>query len=421
MSHNGESSASKISSGALYPPVSPTIPPASGPLLRDPILYPNPNPHSSSEEPLFRDGDTHRVVDNHMAARESRGLRRISPPRQSQYELALEFKSQFGNPSGTKRRLSESDIHQVERGSNISFVIEPLQANAHRQISKPELVPETSSQRFAGAQPQTRLLQYADHSTVKKMKEDPVDEEDDEVDGQGDMTIADEVPIVPNYEGVKAHIRRLNPGMDSQYNWLVSRIAHQQEIRYKNLLEMRVKHSQAIGRRECAAGPLCLALGGSTTLLDMNGRQLVDKSKAGGQGSSRAVSDFSNDDTNPREGALTDETFPRGVPMPPTRNFPAEFECQLCFKAKKFQKPTDWTKHVHEDVAPFTCTYENCKEPKSFKRKADWVRHENERHRHLEWWICQIEDCRHPCYRKDNFLQHIVREHKLPEVRFKLF
>lgn len=185
---------------------------------------------------------------------------------------------------------------------------------------------------------------------------------------------------------------------------------------------MRVKHSQAIERRECAAGLLCLALGGSTTLLDMNGRLLVDKSKAGGQGgSSRAVSDFSDDDSNPGEGALTDETFPQGVPMPPTRNLPAEFECQLCFKVKKFQKPTDWIKHVHEDVAPFTCTYENCKEPKSFKRKADWVRHENERHRHLEWWICQIEDCRHPCYRKDNFLQHIVREHKLPEVRFKLF
>ena len=105
--------------------------------------------------------------------------------------------------------------------------------------------------------------------------------------------------------------------------------------------------------------------------------------------------------------------------MPPIRNLPAEFECQLCFKAKKFQKPSDWTKHVHEDVQPFTCTYDKCKEPKSFKRKADWVRHENERHRHLEWWICQVEDCRHPCYRKDNFLQHLVREHKLPEPKQK--
>ena len=131
------------------------------------------------------------------------------------------------------------------------------------------------------------------------------------------------------------------------------------------------------------------------------------------------MTDFSDDDSNPGDGALTDETFPQGVPMPPTRNLPAEFECQLCFKAKKCTKPSDWTKHVHEDVQPFTCTYDKCKEPKSFKRKADWVRHENERHRHLEWWICQVEDCRHPCYRKDNFLQHLVREHKLPEPKQK--
>jgi hypothetical protein len=207
--------------------------------------------------------------------------------------------------------------------------------------------------------------------------------------------------------------------MDPQYKWLVSRIANQQEIRYKNLLEMRVKHSQAIGSRACAAGTHCVALGGRATLLDAKGnpRDSEGNTSMGLQ----LVTDFDHisDDSNPGEGALTDETFPQGVPMPPTKNLPAEFECQLCFKAKKFQKPSDWTKHVHEDVQPFTCTYDKCKEPKSFKRKADWVRHENERHRHLEWWVCQYEDCRHPCYRKDNFLQHLVREHKLPEPKQK--
>ncbi len=137
------------------------------------------------------------------------------------------------------------------------------------------------------------------------------------------------------------------------------------------------------------------------TLLDAKGHPRDSELNTSGL---HLQTDFS-DDSNPGEGAVTEETFPQGVPMPPTRNLPAEFECQLCFKAKKFQKPSDWTKHVHEDVQPFTCTYDKCKEPKSFKRKADWVRHENERHRHLEWWICQVDDCRHPCYRKDNFLQ----------------
>jgi hypothetical protein len=74
---------------------------------------------------------------------------------------------------------------------------------------------------------------------------------------------------------------------------------------------------------------------------------------------------------------------------------------------------------IYEDVQPFTCTFENCREPKPFKRKADWIRHENEGHRHLEWWICQVDDCRHPCYRKDNMLLHLIREHKLPDPKEK--
>jgi hypothetical protein len=253
---------------------------------------------------------------------------------------------------------------------------------------------------------------------AKVQDDDEDDDEDDDQMDESDMKMEMEQqadPIVPNYEGFKAHVRRLNPDMDTQYNWLVSRIAHQQEIRYKNLLDLRVKHSQAINNRNCSAGPHCMSLGGSVTLMDIKGNPRdPERTPLGLQ----LVTDFS-DDSNPGEGALTDETFPAGVPMPPTRNLPAEFECQLCFRAKKFQKPSDWTKHVHEDVQPFTCTYDKCKEPKSFKRKADWVRHENERHRHLEWWICQVDDCKHPCYRKDNFLQHLVREHKLPEPKQK--
>ena len=248
------------------------------------------------------------------------------------------------------------------------------------------------------------------------------DEDEDEEDEQGDednlKTESDDQaePIMPNYEGFKDHVRRLNPDMDlSRYSWLVSRIAHQQEVRYKHLLELRVRHSQATVNHTCAAGLHCMAAGGRATVFDAKGKpRESDLGSAGLQ----LVTDFS-DDSNPGEGAITDETFPKGVPMPPTRNLPAEFECQLCFRVKKFQKPSDWTKHVHEDVQPFTCTYDKCKEPKSFKRKADWVRHENERHRHLEWWICQMDDCRHPCYRKDNFLQHLVREHKLPEPKQK--
>jgi hypothetical protein len=277
--------------------------------------------------------------------------------------------------------------------------------------------------RVRGGPPVANLASPPIKTEVKQQQPEPQDDDEDEDDDdeQGeerDLKMESEQeadPIIPNYEGFKSHVRRLNPEMETRYQWLVSRIAHQQEIRYKNLLDLRVKHQQATAARICAAGHHCVTLGGHATLLDAKGNPRDSEQTPAAL---QLVTDFS-DDSNPGEGALTDETFPQGVPMPPTRNLPAEFECQLCFKAKKFQKPSDWTKHVHEDVQPFTCTYDKCKEPKSFKRKADWVRHENERHRHLEWWICQVDDCRHPCYRKDNFLQHLVREHKLPEPKQK--
>jgi hypothetical protein len=298
------------------------------------------------------------------------------------------------------RRRSKSELNPRDRQTGLVGLM--------RAQGGPPVVnlatgaPEVESRRSERQQPDDRDLDEDD------------DEDEDQAD-EGDMKMElEKDPIAPNYEGFKAHVLRLNPEMGPKNKWLVSRIANQQEIRYKNLLDLRVKHSQAILSRSCSTGLLCVTQNGGATSADVKARASSD------QGPLQLVTDFNSDnDSNPGEGALNDETFPQGVPMPPTRNLPAEFECQLCFKAKKFQKPSDWTKHVHEDVQPFTCTYEKCKEPKSFKRKADWVRHENERHRHLEWWICQYEDCRHPCYRKDNFLQHLVREHKLPEPKQK--
>jgi hypothetical protein len=129
--------------------------------------------------------------------------------------------------------------------------------------------------------------------------------------------------------------------------------------------------------------------------------------------------DVDVDESSFSEGVVTPALFPRGIPLPPVKRLPAEFECNLCFRVKKFQKPSDWTKHVHEDIQPFSCTFPVCPESKSFKRKADWVRHENERHRHLEWWTCNFPECSHTCYRKDNFVQHLVREHKMAEPKVK--
>lgn len=253
------------------------------------------------------------------------------------------------------------------------------------------------------------------NSKVNAPENDDDDDDDDDLYEDGDMKAASNKlidDITPNFAGFQQHVLKLNPLLSTTNNYLVDRIAHQQCVRYKQLLNSRVKHLQAIAARNCSCGSMCIALGGSANILDAKG-------DLRGADPLSARFDGEDGDITPLEGAINPESFPDDIPMPPTSTLPAEFECQLCFTAKKFQKPSDWTKHVHEDVQPFTCTWERCRDPKIFKRKADWVRHENEGHRHLEWWICDVEDCRHVCYRRDNFLQHLVREHKYVEPKVK--
>ncbi|KAL4883645.1 hypothetical protein BJY04DRAFT_206253 [Aspergillus karnatakaensis] len=235
-------------------------------------------------------------------------------------------------------------------------------------------------------------------------EQDPVEEEDDE-DNDRDGLVMD-FPIPPNLP--------LNPRLSPA---LVERFAHEQVRRYKRLIEVKQTHARDVGHGKCKAGKFCLSLGGEPKLLPPRPSAQDADSFTQFQIPGRGEAEEGPDG----ETTIALAQFPPGVPQPPSQVtlLPAEFECMVCFHVKKFQKPSDWTKHIYEDVQPFTCTFPECTDPKSFKRKADWVRHESERHRQLEWWECNFADCRHKCYRKDNFVQHLVREHKLPEPKVK--
>ncbi|KAL1609184.1 hypothetical protein SLS59_001548 [Nothophoma quercina] len=239
------------------------------------------------------------------------------------------------------------------------------------------------------------------------------DDDDDEPEGiTMDLKVRTD-PIIPNQEGFRTHARQLNPRLA---DFMVERVAQEQIRRYKRLLEFRVKHINVVQNKDCASGNFCIELGGGAKQLPpKSGNKDPDAPFVGFQ--ITAPGEEEEDAELPSEGTVVAAQFPSGVPLPPVKRLPAEFECPLCFKVKKFYKPSDWTKHVHEDVQPFTCTFPNCQEPKSFKRKADWVRHENERHRQLENWTCNVADCNHTCFRKDNFVQHLVREHKIAEPK----
>jgi hypothetical protein len=266
----------------------------------------------------------------------------------------------------------------------------------------------------SGGPPIPRLFHQPFKDSKKQAEEQKEGEEEDEevlADEVDKIEFTHAIPIIPNFTGFREQVLRLNPKMESVY--LVDRIAHHQVVRYKKLVMWRVKHQSDIQSVKCKSGSKCMAQVGTTMLFDSHKKK---------QDSAVASSGLNLDPTNTGldpDGKITSKSFPPGMPMPSSSTLPAEFECQLCFCVKNFKKPPDWTKHVYEDLEPFTCTYEECRESKPFKRKADWAKHENERHRHLEWWICNVKDCTHGCFRKEDFIQHLIREHKLPEPKIK--
>jgi hypothetical protein len=245
------------------------------------------------------------------------------------------------------------------------------------------------------------------------------DSGDDEGTGQDgiamDLSVRTDMHVIPTYDGFKYQARQLNPRL---IDFLLERVTQEQLKRYRRLVDLKQKHSQHVTGHSCASKSFCFASGGESKALPPRaGNKDPDATLVGFQILGPGMTDEDLD--NNGEGQTVAAQFPSGVPLPPVKHLPAEFECPLCFKVKKFYKPSDWTKHVHEDIQPFTCTFSGCNEPKSFKRKADWVRHENERHRQLESWTCDIGECTHTCFRKDNFVQHLVREHKVPEPKVR--
>ena len=306
-----------------------------------------------------------------------------------------------------KRSRSRSELNSLKSQGAASM--------SATELGQPGLAEMWTKQ--GGPPMPTLAAPLKNEETLNSVCEVDDDDEDDAGEEQGvtmDLSIRPD-SIVPTLEGFKSNIRELNPRLPS---FMFDRIAQEQLRRFKKLMDFKIKHAQALNSGKCPSGKHCTELGGEPTYLPS--KSSSREPELTNSGFAMAGLAHSDEDANAlAEGIVTPAQFPPGVPMPPVKRLPAEFECSLCFKVKKFHKPSDWSKHVHEDVQPFTCTFASCAEPKSFKRKADWVRHENERHRQLEWWMCNMNECSHKCYRKDNFVQHLVREHKLPEPKIK--
>lgn len=173
------------------------------------------------------------------------------------------------------------------------------------------------------------------------------------------------------------HIHKLNPTLViGESSYLVQRIAVMQFLRYNSLLEKWQQHYQRTF--PCENRELCTALHG--------GGKIV----------------------NPQGSAIVREAASEDILVPPTKKFPATFECRLCYCRITVDMPSDWTKHVLEDLRPYTCTWPDCSQRIAFRSKANWLAHENECHRYPERWVCNVEDCR---FSSDD--QYIFKGHSM--------
>ncbi|KAJ5658120.1 uncharacterized protein N7484_001769 [Penicillium longicatenatum] len=372
--------------------------------------------HTSSEVPQRKESHSHR----HRLSLSSRQHSRSPSLTNALFSMTGQMAAIGGNNAvhavSPNTDVAPKGTAITARGRSRSEVPRPVTGLMALMTNHggPPVANFLSSPRTSTETEHVRASDTPDVGTVAKDEDD----DEDHMDAADDKGLVMDFPLmsrlpVPTLEGFKQQIMDLNPRLAPA---LIERFAREQVNRYERLVALQQNHAAAIANRKCKSGKFCFALGGKAELLE---QRKTSTSVEAGQ-TQFLVAELVNGRDPPcvvTEGSPTPAQFPAGVPIPPVGRLPAEFECSICYEVKKVHKPSDWSKHVQEDLQPFTCSFPDCTEPKSFKRKADWVRHENEKHRHLEWWACST--CNHICYRKDNFVQHLVREHKMPDPKVK--
>ncbi|KAK0711893.1 hypothetical protein B0H67DRAFT_555798 [Lasiosphaeris hirsuta] len=111
------------------------------------------------------------------------------------------------------------------------------------------------------------------------------------------------------------------------------------------------------------------------------------------------------------------------LPEPPVDLETAqEFECPYCHfelpltVSPHGMTPEEWIDHVHLDLKPYMCTFDNCSWGNvMFGVKKDWFQHELEFHRSRTVWSCGI--CRSDFDAESDFIAHLVDSHQHLEGR----
>jgi hypothetical protein len=202
--------------------------------------------------------------------------------------------------------------------------------------------------------------------------------------------------------------------MDPKYQWQADRISHQQAIKYKNLLDIRVKHSEALHWdsldliQRKGTGLVILLYGvpgiGKILFLTTNRATVLDEAFK-----SRIHYKIYHPDLTPKQ---TLDIWKLNINRVPRIEEQSESYSARSATAANIQRRESAPQGLLA-MRTLSCIFENWKEPRVFKRNADWVRHENEQHRRSERWRCQLDHCKQSRCRADKLLQ-FPRQLKIP-------
>ncbi|KAH8665078.1 hypothetical protein BGZ60DRAFT_529422 [Tricladium varicosporioides] len=101
-----------------------------------------------------------------------------------------------------------------------------------------------------------------------------------------------------------------------------------------------------------------------------------------------------------------------GMPKPPAKFFEnVAFECPVCFSIlDDIRSLKEWRRHVSEDLKPYMCTHENCRQAEVlFAHRRQWFQHELSTH--FVHWLCSTEGCGKSFATEDNFIRHLETSH----------
>lgn len=188
---------------------------------------------------------------------------------------------------------------------------------------------------------------------------------------------------------------------------LLHRIARMQSERYKKLIYLKARHIWRLNKhKNCEAGSLCTNLSENTEILI---------SKINGHGQiTTLIKNYVGLMALSEEAATL-----QNMPSWQVEGCHLYLECPLCFEVVCTGDSSEWIDHIYGNICDLVCSFADWDQIHSFVSMADWAFHEYTKHRGSPKWTCNYSQCVYSTFRKANFVQHLVKQHRLVEPNYR--